>query len=256
MHSTSPLKEQYKVANPALEKFSERLPLDRFGTAGVMTLAGTQLRTLVLVLMVLGFGTLSYIDGMLPPGAVGPLALVGFGVSLVIGFTLPFKPEWSPLLAPIYAAGEGLVLGLISRGFDLKYPGLVAHAIVGTLATLLFMLLLYRGGVIRVTEKFIYGMLAAMVGIVAVYILDLVLALFHVRLPVVNDHSGIGIAFSCFVVVVAALNFVLDFHMIEEGVRNRSPKYMEWYGAFGLVLTLVWLYLELLRLLAKLRSDD
>ncbi len=178
-------------------------------------------------------------------GAIG-----GFGVAVV---TI-FKPNVSMYTAPLYAILQGLFLGGFSSLLESRYPGIVIHAVGLTIGTLLCMLIAYRSGIIRVTEKFMLGIVAATGAIALIYIVDILLYLFGASVPFVHSSGSVGILFSVFVVVIAALNLVLDFHFFELGARNGAPKYMEWYAAFGLLVTLVWLYLEILRLLAKLRE--
>jgi len=174
----------------------------------------------------------------------------GFIVALV---TI-FKPNWAPLTAPVYALLEGLALGGISAVFERTYPGVAIQAVGLTFGTLFVMLLAYKTGMIRATQGFKLGVIAATGGIALLYLVEMVLGgFFHIQVPAINGSGAVGIGFSLFVVVIAALNLVLDFDMIETGARNGAPKYMEWYGAFGLMVTLIWLYLEILRLLAKAR---
>jgi uncharacterized YccA/Bax inhibitor family protein len=172
----------------------------------------------------------------------------GFVVALV---TI-FKKTWSPFTAPLYALLEGLALGGISAVFEKTYHGIAVQAVGLTLGVLFVMLLAYKTGLIRATQGFKIGVIAATGGIAVFYLVEMVLSFFfHFQFSAINGGSFLGIAFSLFVVVIAALNLVLDFDMIETGVRGGAPKYMEWYGAFGLMVTLIWLYLEMLRLLAK-----
>ena len=149
---------------------------------------------------------------------------------------------------------EGLALGGISFIFEQQYPGIVSQAIFLTFGTLGGLLLAYRSGVIRATENFKLGVVAATGGIGLVYFLSFILGFFGINIPLIHSSGTFGILFSLFVVVIAALNLVLDFDFIEEGAERGAPQYMEWYGAFGLLVTLIWLYLEILRLLVKLRS--
>ena len=178
-------------------------------------------------------------------GAIG-----GFVIALV---TI-FKKTWSPVTAPIYALAEGLVLGGISAIFETTYPGIAIQAVMLTLGTLVALLLAYRAGLVRATEGFKMGVFAATGGIAVFYLVTFVLGFFGVHFPQIYGSGPIGIAFSLFVVVIAALNLVIDFDFIETGAAQGAPKYMEWYGAFALMVTLIWLYLEMLRLLSKLRS--
>jgi uncharacterized YccA/Bax inhibitor family protein len=147
-----------------------------------------------------------------------------------------------------------LFLGGISAILDARFPGIVIQAVGLTFGTRFIMLLAYRSGLIHVTDKFRMGVVAATGGIALLYLVTIVLGFFGARVPYIHDSGTIGIAFSLFVVVVAALNLVLDFDLIEKGAANGAPKYVEWYAAFGLMVTLIWLYIEFLRLLAKLRS--
>jgi uncharacterized YccA/Bax inhibitor family protein len=167
-----------------------------------------------------------------------------------------FKKEWAPVTSPIYALLEGLVLGGISAVTNARYPGIGIEAVCLTFGTLFVLLLAYSSGLIKVTDKLRMGIVAATGGICAFYLLELVLSFFGVHFATINGNSFIGIGFSVFVVIIAALNLVLDFDFIETGVKVGAPKYMEWYGAFGIMVTLVWLYLEILRLLSKVRSRN
>jgi uncharacterized YccA/Bax inhibitor family protein len=172
----------------------------------------------------------------------------GFVVALV---TI-FKKTWSPFTAPLYALLEGFVLGGISAVFEKTYHGIALQAVGLTLGVLFVMLLAYKTGLIRATQGFKIGVIAATGGIAVFYLVEMVLIFFfHFQFSAINGGGFWGIAFSLFVVVIAALNLVLDFDMIETGVNGGAPKYMEWYGAFGLMVTLIWLYHEMLRLLAK-----
>ena len=161
------------------------------------------------------------------------------------------------MTAPLYAGLEGLFLGGISAFFEARHPGIVMQAVTLTFGTLGALLLAYRSGLIRATENFKLGVVAATGGIAVLYLVNMGMRLFGMEgIGFIHESSWLGIAFSGFVVVIAALNLVLDFDFIESGVEHGAPKYMEWYGAFGLVVTLVWLYLEILRLLSKLQSRD
>ena len=185
-----------------------------------------------------------------------PMGLVvgGFIGGFVVALVTVFKQTWAPYTTPLYAALEGLALGGISYLFEQRYPGIVAQAVFLTFGTLGALLFAYRSGIIRATENFKLGVFAATGGIGIVYLLSFVLGFVGINVPLIHSSGTFGILFSLFVVVIAALNLVLDFDFIEEGAERGAPKYMEWYGAFGLLVTLVWLYLEILRLLAKLQS--
>ncbi len=187
---------------------------------------------------------------------VTPLMFAGLIGGFICAMVTIFKKEWSPVTAPVYALLEGLVLGGLSAVLDLRYPGIAIQAVSLTFGTLFVLLLAYRSGLIQVTQKFRLGIIAATGGIMVFYLLEMVLGFFGIHFTSINGSGPIGIGFSLIVVGVAALNLVLDFDFIEKGVQFGAPKYMEWYGAFGIMVTLVWLYLEILRLLSKIRSRN
>ncbi len=218
-----------------------------------MTIGGTVNKTamslailFVAAMYVWGRGT----AGDLPMG----LVIGGFIGGFVVALVTVFKQTWAPYTTPLDAALEGLALGGISYLFEQSYPGIVAQAVFLTFGTLGALLFAYRSGIIRATENFKLGVFAATGGIGIVYLLSFVLGFVGINVPLIHSSGIFGILFSLFVVVIAALNLVLDFDFIEEGAERGAPKYMEWYGAFGLLVTLVWLYLEILRLLAKLQD--
>ena len=241
-----------RTSNPALNAKT----FERFGPIAAgegMTIEGTVHRAAFLLLILMATATWTWaqtfagtpVQGYLWGGLLG-----GFAVALV---TI-FKPAWAPVTSPIYAALEGLALGAISAIFEARYPGIVIQAVGLTFGTLVALLLAYRSGLIPVTENFKLGIVAATGGIAVFYLVAIALSFFGIRIPFLHEGSWLGIGFSLFVVVIAALNLVLDFDFIEKGAEHGAPKYMEWYGAFGLMVTLIWLYLEILRLLSKLRS--
>jgi uncharacterized YccA/Bax inhibitor family protein len=245
-----------RTSNPALnEKVFRGMPAS-FGEA--MTLNGTINRTGLLMVCALGTAvwTWSLFLRSHDLAAVGGLMVVGLLVGFVFSIITIFKPAWSPVTAPVYALAEGLALGGISAMFETRYPGIAIQAVGLTFGTLFVMLFLYRSGVIRVTQKFRLGVFAATGAIALIYLSEMVLGFFGIRLASINGSGMIGIGFSLIVVSIAALNLVLDFDFIDRGVQASAPKYMEWYGAFGLMVTLVWLYLEILRLLAKFNNRD
>ncbi|MFB6457598.1 Bax inhibitor-1/YccA family protein [Chitinophaga sp. Hz27] len=188
-------------------------------------------------------GGVSMVSGYMIGGAVG-----GFVLAMII----IFKKEWSGYLAPAYALAEGLFLGGISAMYSNLYQGIVVQAIGLTFGTFAAMLILYRAGIIRATERFKSIVFTATAGIAIFYLVAMVLRLFHVDIPLISGGGILGIGFSLVVVAVAALNLIMDFDMVEQGVAQGAPKYFEWYASFGLMVTLVWLYLEILRLLSKL----
>jgi uncharacterized YccA/Bax inhibitor family protein len=252
----------FKTSNPAFgDKTFRDLANSQYGgiaDTSRMTLSGTMNKTGILLLCAIATASytwhlflqsraISDVSGLMIGGVLG-----GFICAMV---TI-FKKEWSPITAPIYALLEGLALGGISAAFELRYPGIAIQAVSLTFGTLLVLLMAYRSGLIPVTQKLRLGVIAATGGIAVFYLLEMGLGFFGVHFTTINGSGPIGIAFSLVVVAVAALNLVLNFDFIEQGVQFGAPKYMEWYGAFGIMVTLVWLYLELLRLLSKVRSRN
>ena len=238
--------------NPALTANTFREERAMAG-AEVMTVRGTVNKTALALLLL--FITASFVWNQATAGA--PVGLwIGVGVigGLITALITVFKRTWAPITTPAYAALEGLALGGISAMFEAKYPGIVSQAVFLTFGTLGGLLLAYRSGLIKATENFKLGIVAATGGIFFVYMIGFILSLFGSGIPLIHSSGTFGILFSVFVVVIAALNLVLDFDFIEEGAEQGAPKYMEWYAAFGLMVTLIWLYLEILRLLAKLQS--
>ena len=252
-----------KTSNPALGQNTFRdVAGSRFGGAidvtSRMTVSGTVNKTGIL--LVCAFATAAYTWHLFTQSRdisdVAPLLMLGGIGGFICAMVTVFKKEWSPVTAPIYALLEGLVLGGLSAVFDLRYPGIAVQAVALTFGTLFALLLLYSSRVIKVTQKFRLGVFAATGGIMFFYLLQMVLGFFGVRFLAVNGSGVIGIGFSLLVVGIAALNLVLDFDFIESGANYGAPKYMEWYGAFGIMFTLVWLYLEMLRLLSKMRDRN
>jgi uncharacterized YccA/Bax inhibitor family protein len=223
-----------------------------------MTAQGTANKALLLLLCVLvtASWTWSLYYRSLNPQVVTPWVGLGAIAGFIVALVTVFKQTWAPVTAPLYALLEGLVIGGVSALFEAQFPGIVIQAAALTLGTCLALLLAYKSRLIRASENFKMGVVAATGGIVLFYILSMVLGFFGIRMPLLYQNSWAGIGFSLFVVVIAALNLVLDFDFIEQGAAQGAPKYMEWYGAFGLMVTLIWLYLEMIRLLAKLRSRE
>jgi uncharacterized YccA/Bax inhibitor family protein len=174
--------------------------------------------------------------------------------ALVLGLVSAFKPKLAPVLAPVYAIGYGVFLGAISKAFEVQYSGIVLQAVGATLGVSLVMLFLYAFRIVRVTNKLRGVIIGATLGIMLFYLVGLVISLFGGNMPLVNSTSTFGILFSVVVAGVAALNLLLDFDFIERASASGAPKYMEWYAGFGVTVTIIWLYLEMLRLFAKLRS--
>jgi uncharacterized YccA/Bax inhibitor family protein len=246
-----------RTSNPILraDTFDLRAPAD----ASKMTVLGTVHRTALLVLVVLVSAAWTWQQfppqGGLPQGAYPWLIGAAIG-GVVLSLVTSFKPTAAPYTAVPYALLEGVFLGAVSALFEARFPGIAIQATGMTATTLLALLFAYRSGLIRATENFKLGVTAATGGIALIYLASWLLRMFGIPMPFLHDSGVIGIGISMVIVVVAALNLVLDFDFIEQGEANGAPKHMEWYAAFGLLVTLVWLYLETLRLLAKLNSRD
>jgi len=252
-----------KTSNPALGENTFR---DVAGTraasyidaASRMTLSGTVNKTGILLLCAMASAAWTWHRFMVTYdiGAVAPLLMLGAIGGLVCAMVTIFKKEWAAFTSPIYALLEGLVLGGISAMTNMRYPGIAIQAVGLTFGTLFVLLFLYSSRIIRVTQKFRMGVVAATGGIMVFYLVQMLLGFFGIRFMAVNGSGALGIGISLFICAIAALNLVLDFDFIERGVNYGAPKYMEWYGAFGIMVTLIWLYLEILRLLSKMRSRD
>jgi len=251
-----------KTSNPALGQntYSDVSRLQYGGAIDAtarMTLSGTVNKTGILLLCALATAAYTWSQFMQthdPASIAGLLTIGGIG-GLVVAFVTIFKKQWAPVTAPLYALLEGLVLGGISAVVNVRYPGVAIQAVGCTFGTLFALLLAYRAHLIRVTRTFALGVFAATGGIMLFYFAEMILGFFHINaFASVNGNGAIGIGFSLFVVAIAALNLVLDFNFVEQGVAYGAPKYMEWYSAFGIMVTLVWLYLEMLRLLSKVSS--
>jgi uncharacterized YccA/Bax inhibitor family protein len=231
--------------------------------ATTMTVAGTAIKALGL--LAIAFGSAAWAWYEWNQGAIAspvPLMVGGAIVGLIIAFVTTFNPRWSPVTAPIYAAAEGVFLGMFSlflaealaaRGVGVDRYGLVYNAVGLTFGVFLVMLLLYATRLVRVTGPLVAAISAATFGIVLVYLAQMVLGMFGAQIPGIFGSGMIGIGFSVFVVGIAAFNLLLDFATIEQGAERGAPRYMEWYCAFGLMVTLVWLYIEILNLLMKLQ---
>ena len=222
-------------------------------TGATMTIMGTVQKTALSLLLLM---TTALFTWNLPLGdpRVNGLMMLGVFGGLGVAILTVFKHHLAKYTVPAYALLQGLALGGISKFFESMYPGIVNQAVMLTFGTLGALLLAYSSGLIKATENFKLGVVAATGGIAFVYLISWVLGMFGVGVPIIHGNSNMSILFSIGVVIIAALNLVLDFDFIEEGAEKGAPKYMEWYGAFGLLVTLIWLYLEILRLLAKLQS--
>jgi uncharacterized YccA/Bax inhibitor family protein len=249
-----------KSSNPVLNNKAIRRAADSvLNSTGTMTVQGTVSKTyFLLFLCSLSATIVWYIYNSSPSGAasVTPLIPIGAICGFILAIVTAFKTNWANVTAPTYAIFEGLFLGALSAMIDSIFPGIVLQATALTFAVLLTMLIAYRTGMIRATEKFKSVIVAATGGIALVYLVSIIMSFFGVQIPYIHQGGTIGIGFSLFVITIAALNFILDFDFIEEASRSGAPKVLEWYGAMGILITLVWLYLEIVRLLIKLRSND
>jgi uncharacterized YccA/Bax inhibitor family protein len=252
-----------KTSNPALgSKTFQNLPNAGYGgmidAANRMSLSGTVNKTGIL--LVCALSTAAYVWHAFVVSRdmtdVAPWLMLGLFGGFVMAMVTVFKKNWAPVTAPIYALLEGLVLGGVSAAFDFRYPGVAFQAVGLTFGTLFVLLMAYSSGLIKVTNKLRLGIVAATGGIMLFYLAEMILGFFHIQFLAINGAGALGIGFSLLVCGIAALNLVLDFDFIEQGVAYGAPKYMEWYGAFGILVTLVWLYLEILRLLSKMRSRN
>lgn len=243
-----------RSGNPALNKktFEDLAPAGER-----MTLSGTVNKTamlLALMLITAGWTWGSFFETR-DAAAITPLIAIGGIGGFIVGLFTAFVKKAAPYTAPLYALLEGLFVGGVSAFFEVKFPGIVIQAVGLTFGTLFCLLLAYKSGLIKATENFKLGVTAATGAIALLYLVNFVLSFFDMPIGFIHEAGLFGILFSAFVVVIAALNLVMDFDFIESGVEYGCPKYMEWYGAFGLLVTLIWLYLEILRLLAKLREE-
>lgn len=250
-----------RTNNPVLrDKVFQNLP----ATAEPMTLNGTLARTGLLLVLMLITGAWTWHRFMLAASggnvvagleAVQPFFWGGLILGFVLALASAFKPTWTPVSAPLYALAEGTFLGAVSAMFEVRYHGIVLQAVMASIGVLVVMLAVYRSGVIKVTQKFRMGVIAATGGIALLYLVQWgIVAFTHGNgMSFISGGGPLAIGFSVLVVCLAALNLVLDFDLIERATAQGAPKYMEWYCAFGLMVTLVWLYLELLRLLGNTR---
>ncbi|MCQ2606900.1 MAG: Bax inhibitor-1/YccA family protein [Bacteroidales bacterium] len=242
-----------KTSNPAFSGnvFEQQT---RSYAVNTMTLQGTVNKSLTLLGIILVAALVTWKMAFAGNGMVMPLMIGGLIVGTICSFITIFKPEKAKVTSVIYAIAEGLVLGGISAVYEMG-NGIVFNAILLTIGVFFVMLYLYKQRIIQPTQKFMMGIVAATGAIAIVYLIDLIMGFFGSSIGFLHSNGPLGIGISLVIVAVAALNFILDFKNVEDGVANGAPEYMEWYCAFGLMLTLVWLYLEMLRLLSKLNRE-
>lgn len=250
--------ELFKSGNPTLSenRFKDSVLQDVITHDNAMTVNGTLQKFGFLFLMMMSTAFYAWKEFM--EGGTNALTFIYVGAfgGLIVAVVLMFKKDWAPYLAPAYALLEGLFVGAISAYYSTAFaevaPGIVLNAVGLTFGTAIAMYLLYSFKIIKATAKFRAIIVTATAGIAIFYLIAIGLGFAGIQIPFLHEGSAIGIGFSVFVVALAALNLILDFDMIEKGAELGAPKYMEWYGAFGLLVTIIWLYLEILRLLSKL----
>jgi uncharacterized YccA/Bax inhibitor family protein len=252
----------FKSGNPTLTEkmFDKSLELDA-SLQGSMTVRGAMNKFgFMMIMLIAGAAYNWHLYEEMKQDTMQTLMYVGVFGGLITAIAIIFKPNWAPFLAPIYALLEGLFVGGISvimnAAFAKSYPGLVIQAVGLTFGVAISMFILYNFRIIKATERFKSIIFTATLGVGIFYLLTMVLNLFGVNVSFMYDSSLLSIGISLFVVAIAALNLILDFDMIEQGAERGAPKFMEWYGAFGLMVTIVWLYIEMLKLLSKLSSRD
>jgi len=245
----------FRTSNPALKRgaFSEHARI--IDEAHTMTIQGTINKIGILfVFLFLTAGWTWHVFSTRGVPAVMPYLVVGVIGGLIFALITIFKRSWAPFTAPVYAALEGLVIGGLSAILEAEFEGIVLQAVGLTFGVLVAMFFIYKARIIKVTGKFITGVLIATGGVFLMYLATFVLGLFGVRMPYIHEGGTVGILISAGIIIIASLNLLLDFHLIEKGAERGAPKQMEWYGAFALIVTMIWLYIEILRLLSMIRS--
>ena len=246
-----------RSSNPAM---SARI-FDRVGMASTgsntMTINGTINKIGIMLLLVIAAAayTWNMVLGV-EPGRAGTLAMVGAIGGFITALVTIFRPQSSAISAPIYAILEGLFLGAISAYINAMYPGVAFQAVLLTIGTLFTMLFLYRSGRIRATPRFRRGVMMATGAVFFAYLISWIMSLLGMPMGFMHSSGPLGILINLAIIVIAALNLIMDFDFIEKGSQMGAPKYMEWYGAFGLMVTLIWLYIEFLRLLSRFAGRD
>ena len=242
----------YRTSNPALNSntFKNVVKKDSLHLDNTMTIRGTVDKTALALCLLVISGYYSFSQ------ANSTLMMTGMGMGLVLLLTTIFKKNWSPYTVPLYSISQGFVVGGISYFYNSQYEGIVSQAVLLTILVLFSMLFAYRSKIIKPTENFKLAVFSAIMAILLLYVIGFFMGLFGTGLSILDPRNSsiASIGFSVFVVAIGAFSLVIDFDFIEEGAEKGAPKYMEWYGAFGLLVTLIWLYVEILRLIAKLRN--
>ena len=242
----------YRTSNPALNSntFKNQVKNSSLYLGKTMTIQGTVDKTALALCMVVISGYYSFSQGNLTLMALG--GVIGFFLFL----TLIFKKSWAPFIVPLYSISQGFVVGGISYFYNSQYEGIVLQAVLLTILVLFSMLFAYRSKIIKPTENFKLAIFSSIMAIFLIYVIGIIMGFFGLGLSILDPRNSslASIGFSVFVVAIGAFSLVIDFDFIEEGAEKGAPKYMEWYGAFGLLVTLIWLYVEILRLVAKLRN--
>jgi len=245
-----------RSSNPAMTgKIFEKAGTATAGSS-VMTINGTINKIGLMLLMVIAAGAYTWNMVMADPGRAGTLAMVGVIGGFIMALVTIFRPKSSAITAPIYAILEGLFLGAISAILNARYPGIAFQAVLLTIGTLFTMLFLYRSGRIRATPRFRRGVMMATGAVFFAYMISWIMSLLGMPIGFMHSAGPLGILINLVIIVIAALNLIMDFDFIEKGSQMGAPKYMEWYGAFGLLITLIWLYIEFLRLLSRLAGRN
>ena len=242
----------YRTSNPALNSntFKNIVKKDSLHLNETMTIRGTVDKTALALCMLVISGYYSFSQANLT------LMMIGMGLGLILFFMTIFKKTWSPFTVPLYSISQGFVVGGISYFYNSQYEGIVLQAVLLTVLVLFSMLFAYRSKIIKPTENFKLGVFSALMAVVLLYCVGFIMSFFGSGIPILNPNNSslISIGFSGLVVILGAFCLVIDFDFIEEGAEKGVPKYMEWYGAFSLLVTLIWLYMEIIKLLAKLRN--
>ncbi|MDR0977869.1 MAG: Bax inhibitor-1/YccA family protein [Endomicrobium sp.] len=237
------------MSNPLLK---DNIFQTRVRDVGIMTLSGTINKSIILLVLLVMGAFYSWTHPVVMVPLVIPVLLAAFILALITSF----KVNLSPFLSPVYAVCEGFVLGIVSVCFEKSYPGIVMNAVLVTICVLFCMLAAYRTGMLKATANFRKVVILSTSAVGLVYLIDFLMSFFGTRgISFLSEASGLGLIISLIISVIAALNFIMDFDLIERGVQYGSPKYMEWYSSFALIVSLVWLYLEILNLLSKIRRD-